>query len=122
MKVNFNFDYALNVHNRNIYINSIKIDDIDEEEALEKSLVKVNRSDIKTINKTFNGCAVIVTKGEIPSIITTIEEYEEIIDIMEKARLALDIMKKEKVYIFDDFEVDDDELNVCEVWKGMKNK
>jgi hypothetical protein len=55
-------------------------------------------------------------------LLTAIEDYDEVIDTLQKANLALDIMRQEKVYIFDDFEVDDDELNVCEFWSTIRDE
>ena len=120
MKVNFNFDYVLNFHNRKKYINNIEIDGLNEDVAYENSLVKINRRNIKSITKLSNGSAVITLKEKSLPELTTIEKYDEIHDAIKKANLALDIMKQEKIYIFDDFEVDSDELNVVEGWKAMK--
>lgn len=122
MTVNFKFDYVLNLHDRNKYINLIEKDGMKEEDAFNRSLIKVNKYDIKSINKSFNGLAIIMLKNNTSSIITTIEDYDEVIDVMQKANLALDIMRQERIYIFDEFEVDDDELNICEFWESMKNK
>lgn len=122
MTVNFKFDYVLNLHDRNKYINLIEKDGMKEEDAFNRSLIKVNKYDIKSINKSFNGLAIIMFKNNSSSIITTIEDYDEVIDVIQKANLALDIMSQERIYIFDEFEVDDDELNICEFWESMKNK
>lgn len=122
MTVNFKFDYVLNLHDRNKYINLIEKDGMKEEDAFNRSLIKVNKYDIKSINKSFNGLAIIMFKNNSSSIITTIEDYDEVIDVIQKANLALDIMRQERIYIFDEFEVDDDELNICEFWESMKNK
>ena len=51
-----------------------------------------------------------------------IESCDEIFNTIQKANFAVDIMHKEKVYIFDDFEVDDDELNVCESWNAIRDE
>ena len=119
MTVKFKFDYVLNLHDKNIYINAIERDGIDENTAYKHSLVQINRSDIKSITKMSNGLAFINKKTTSASF-TTLEKYDEVIDTIKKANLALNIMNKEKVYIFDDFEVDSDELNVIEDWKAMK--
>ena len=54
--------------------------------------------------------------------LTTIEKYDEIQDVISKANKALGIMQQEKVYLFDDFEVDSDELNVVEGWTEIEIK
>lgn len=120
MTVKFNFDYVLNIHDRNRYINAIERDGIGEDLAYKYSFVRVNRSDIKSITKLSNGSAAVNMKRSSTPVLVTVEKYDEIIDTIKKANLALDIMNKEKVYIFDDFEVDSDELNVVEGWKAMK--
>ena len=51
MTVNFNFDYVLNMHDRNRYTNAIERDGISEDLADKHSFVRVNKSDIKTITK-----------------------------------------------------------------------
>ena len=112
MTVKFMFDYVLNLHNRNTYIIAIEKHGYNEGVAFKQSLVQVNRLDIKSINKASDGAAVIIFKTNTPPL-KTVEEYDEVIDTMQKANIALDIMRKDKVYIFDDFEVDDDELNIC---------
>lgn len=120
MTVNFKFDYVLNLHNRSRYIQSIEKDGVSEDVAFKMSMVQVNRCDIKSIEKSSDGSAIIILKS--PSIqLKTVEEYDEVIDVMQHANLALDIMRQEKIYIFDDFEVDDDELNVCESWSAIKD-
>jgi hypothetical protein len=120
MTVNFKFDYVLNLHNRSRYIQSIEKDGVSEDVAFKMSMVQINRCDIKSIEKSSDGSAIIILKS--PSIqLKTVEEYDEVIDVMQHANLALDIMRQEKIYIFDDFEVDDDELNVCESWSDIKN-
>lgn len=121
MTVKFKFDYVLNFHDKNIYINAIERDGIDENTAYKHSLVQINRSDIKSITKMSNGLAFINKKTTSASF-TTLEKYDEVIDTIKKANLALNIMNKEKVYIFDDFEVDSDELNVVEGWEKMKEE
>ena len=50
-----------------------------------------------------------------------IYDYDEIIDTIQNANLALDIMHQEKVFIFDNFVVDTDELNICNNWSEMKD-
>lgn len=120
MTVNFNFNYVLNMHDRSRYINAIERDGISEDLAYKYSLVRVNKGDIKTITKLSNGSAAINMKRSSTPVLVTVEKYDEVIDTIQKANLALDIMNKEKVYIFDDFEVDSDELNVVEGWKEMK--
>lgn len=120
MTVKFNFDYVLNLHNRNSYTQSIERDGIEEEVAYKQSLVQVNRFDIKSIEKASDGAAIIMMKKVSP-LLRTVEEYDDVIDTMQKANLALDIMKENKIFIFDDFEVDEDELNICVDWNGMAN-
>ena len=120
MTVNFKFDYVLNLHNKNIYINAIERDRMDDNTAYKHSLVQINRSDIKSITKMSNGVAFVNTKTS--SSFTTLEKYEEVIDSIKNANIALKIMNKEKIYIFDDFIVDSDELNVCEGWEKMKEE
>lgn len=120
MTVKFKFDYVLNLHDKNIYINAIERDGIDENTAYKYSLVQINRSDIKSITKMSNGFAFINKKTSSASF-TTLEKYDEVIDTIKKANLALNIMNKEKIYIFDDFVVDSDELNVCEGWEELKS-
>ena len=118
MTVKFNFDYVLNLHNRNSYTQSIERDGVEEEVAYKQSLVQVNRFDIKSIEKASDGAAIIMMKKVSP-LLRTVEEYDDVIDTMQKANLALNIMKENKVFIFDDFEVDEDELNICVDWNGM---
>ena len=120
MTVKFKFDYVLNLHDKNIYINAIERDGIDENTAYKHSLVQINRSDIKSITKMSNGLAFINKKTTSASF-TTLEKYDEVIDTIKRANLALNIMNKEKVYIFDDFEVNSDELNVVEGWEELKS-
>ena len=120
MTVKFKFDYVLDLHNRQSYITAIERDGIDEELAYKRSLVQINKGDIKSITKTKNGAAIIIRKSINPPL-TTVEDYDEILDAIQNANLALDIMHQEKVYIFDDFVVDSDELNVCNNWSEMKD-
>lgn len=120
MTVKFKFDYVLVLHNRQSYINAIEKDGIDENTAFDRSLVQINKIDIKSINKNENGSATIIRKSINPPL-TTVEDYDEILDTIQKANLAQDIMHQEKVYIFDDFVVDSDELNVCNNWSEMKD-
>jgi hypothetical protein len=108
------------MHDRNRYINAIDKDGISEYLAYKYSFVRVNKSDIKTITKLSNGSAAVNMKISSTPVLVTLEKYDEIVDTIKKANIALDIMNKKKVYIFDDFEVDSDELNVVEGWKAMK--
>lgn len=120
MTVNFKFEYVLNLHNKHSYINAIERDGVEEDIAYKRSLVQVSKYDIKSITKSSDGSAVIIRKSINPPL-TTVEDYDEILDTMQKANLAMDIMRQERIYIFDDFEVDDDELNVCEDWSTLKD-
>ena len=120
MTVKFKFDYVLNLHSRNTYITAIERDGIDEETAYRKSLVQVNKGEIKSITKSKGGYAIVALKKNVPTL-TTIEDYDEIIDAIQNANLAVDIMHQEKVFIFDDFVVDTDELNICNNWSEMKD-
>lgn len=119
MEVKFKFDYVLNLHNRNTYITAIEKDGDKEEVAFKRSLVQVNRLDIKSIDKTSDGAAVLIMKTNTPPL-KTIEEYNEVIDTIQKANIALEIMLKEKVYMFDDFDVDADELAIVDGWYDKK--
>ena len=121
MTVKFKFDYVMYLHDRNIYINSIEKDGVEEEIAFNKSLVQLNSVDIKDITKSTDGSAIIKMKNKFAGLLTTVEDYEDVIEVMRKANIALDIMYQEKVYIFDDFKVDDDELNVCDSWSDIKD-
>ena len=120
MTVKFKFDYVLDLHNRQSYITAIERDGVEEEVAYKRSLVQINKGDIKTITKNKDGSSTIIRKSINPPL-TTIEDYDEILDTIQNANLALDIMYQEKVYIFDDFVVDTDELNVCNNWSEMKD-
>ena len=120
MTVKFKFDYVLDLHNRQSYITAIERDGIDEELAYKRSLVQINRGDIKSITKTKDGAATIIRKSINPPL-TTVEDYDEILDAIQNANLALDIMHQEKIFIFDNFEVDSDELNVCDAWSALKD-
>ena len=120
MTVKFKFDYVLNLHSRNTYITAIERDGIDEETAYRKSLVQVNKGEIKSITKSKGGYAIVALKKNVPTL-TTIEDYDEIIDAIQNANLAVDIMHQEKVYIFDGWEVDTDELSVCNDWSVIKD-
>ena len=122
MTVKFNFDYVLNMHDRNRYINAIERDGNSEDLAYKYSFVRVNRRDIKSITKLSNGHAAVNMKLSSTPVLVTVEKYDEIIDTIKKANIALDIMNKDKVYIFDEFEVNSDELNVIEGWKAMKGE
>lgn len=119
MEVKFKFDYVLNLHNRNTYITAIERDGDKEEVAFKRSLVQVNRSDIKSIDKTSDGAAVLIMKTNT-STLKTVEEYNEVIDTIQRANIALEIMQKEKVYMFDGFEVDTDELSIIDGWYDKK--
>lgn len=119
MTVKFKFDYVLNLHNRNTYILAIDRDGDKEEVAFKRSLVQVNRLDIKSIDKSSDGAAIIIMKTNAPSL-KTVEEYDEVIDTINRANIALNIMQKEKVYFFDDFEVDNDELDIVQNWNTFK--
>ena len=121
MEVKFKFDYVLNLHNRNTYITAIERDGDKEEVAFKRSLVQVNRLDIKSINKSSDGAAVLIMKTNTPPL-KTVEEYDEVIDTIQRANIALDIMQKEKVYIFDGFNVDADELAIIDGWYDKKKK
>ena len=120
MTVKFKFDYVLDLHNRQSYITAIERDGVEEEIAYKRSLVQINKGDIKSITKNKDGSSTIIRKSINPPL-TTIEDYDEILDTIQNANLALDIMYQEKVYIFDDFVVDTDELNVCNNWSEMKD-
>ena len=120
MTVKFKFDYVLDLHNRQSYITAIERDGVEEEMAYKRSLVQINKGDIKSITKNKDGSSTIIRKSINPPL-TTIEDYDEILDTIQNANLALDIMYQEKVYIFDDFVVDTDELNVCNNWSEMKD-
>lgn len=121
MTVKFKFDYVLNLHNKNSYINYIERDELEEEIAFKRSLFQLNKGDIKSVTKSSDGSAIIMMKNK-EGLLTAVEDYDEVIDTIQKANLALDIMRQEKVYIFDDFEVDDDELNVCESWSAIRDE
>lgn len=121
MTVKFNFDYVLNLHNKHSYITAIDRDGVTENVALRRSLVQVNRLDIKSVTKLSDGTATIIFKGDKPSL-TTLEQYNDILDDIQKANVALKIMQQEKVYIFDTFEVDSDELNVVNDWEALGKK
>ena len=120
MTVKFKFDYVLDLHNRQSYITAIERDGVEEEMAYKRSLVQINKGDIKSITKTKDGAATIIRKSINPPL-TTIEDYDEILDTIQNANLALDIMHQEKVFIFDNFVVDSDELNVCNNCSEMKD-
>ena len=121
MTVKFKFDYVLNLHNRISYINAIEKDGVEDEVAYRRSLTQVNRHDIRAIHKNSDGSATILMKKNNVAPLTTVEEYDEVLDTMQSANLAVDIMHQEKVYIFDEFEVDSDELNVCQNWRAMRD-
>ena len=119
MEVKFKFDYVLNLHNRNTYITAIEKDGDKEEVAFKRSLVQVNRLDIKSINKSSDGAAVLIMKTNTPPL-KTVEEYDKVIETIQKANIALEIMRKEKVYMFDEFDVDADELDIVDGWYDNK--
>ena len=118
MKVNFKFDYVLNLHNRHSYINAIERNGMDDDTAFKKSLVQVSKQDIKSINKMSDGSATVIMKKSAAPL-TTVEDYEEIIDAIHYSNMAVNMMYQNKIYIFDDFEVDNDELSVCEGLKSL---
>lgn len=119
MEVKFKFDYVLNLHNRNTYITAIERDGDKDEVAYKRSLVQINRLNIKSINKSPDGGAIIIMKTNTPPL-TTVEDYNEIIDTIQRSNTALEIMQRDKIYIFDNFEVDSDELGVVEGWDKLK--
>ena len=119
MEVKFKFDYVLNLHNRNTYITAIERDGDKEEVAFKRSLVQVSRLDIKSIDKTSDGAAILIMKTNMPPL-KTVEEYNEVISTIQRANIALDIMQKEKVYMFDGFDVDTDELSIVDGWYENK--
>ena len=121
MTVKFKFDYVLNLHNKHTYITAIERDGMDEDKAFKLSLVQVNRCDIMAINKESDGTAIILMKNSLPPI-STVEGYDEILDTIQNANLAIDMMHKEKVYMFADFVVDDDELNVMKSAQSLYNE
>lgn len=121
MEVNFKFDYVLTLHDRNVYKNNIEQDGVDEEISYKLSKVKVNKRDIKDITKSSDGSAVIMFKNKFAALLKTLEEYDDIIEVIRKADLAVDIMHQEKIYIFDEFDVEDEELNICESWCEIRN-
>jgi effector-binding domain-containing protein len=119
MEVKFKFDYVLNLHNKNTYITAIERDGVEEEVAFKRSLVQINKGEIKSITKMSDGTATILFKNNNPSL-STVEDYNEVIDTLQNANIAVDIMNREKVYIFDEFVVDSDELNVVNNWKSLR--
>ena len=118
MTVKFKFDYVLNLHNRRSYISAIERDGVDEEIAFKQSLVQINRHDISAITRTSEGGAIITMKNHTSPLLT-VEDYDDVIESIQQANIALEIMQNEKVYIFDGFEVDSDELNVVQNWKPI---
>ena len=121
MTVEFKFDYVLNLHDRNVYMDAIEKDGVNEEVAIKNSLRRVDKQEIKTITKSPDGYAIILMK-RISTPLKTVEDYDNVIEVIQKANLAIDIMQQEKVYIFDDFEVDDDELTVTESWSAIREE
>ena len=121
MTVKFKFDYVINLHNKHTYITAIERYGIDEDNAFKLSLDQVDRCDILAINKESDGTATILMKKSLPPI-STVEGYDEILDTIQNANLAIDMMHKEKVYMFDDFVVDDDELNVMKSAQCLYNE
>jgi hypothetical protein len=59
---------------------------------------------------------------KISTPLKTVEDYDNVVEVIQKANLAVDIMQQEKVYIFEDFEVDDDELTVTESWSAIREE
>jgi hypothetical protein len=118
MNVKFKFDYVLNFHNKHSYITAIDRDGVAEEIAFQRSIVQINRFDINSITKLSDGTANIIMKNTGVSL-ETVEQYNDIIETIQKANVALKIMQQEKVYIFDSFEVDSDELNVVNEWETL---
>ena len=90
MTVKFKFDYVLDLHNRQSYITAIERDGVEEEMAYKRSLVQINKGDIKSITKTKDGAATIIRKSINPPL-TTIEDYDEILDAIQNANLALEM-------------------------------
>ena len=119
MNVKFKFDYVLNLHNKHSFLTAIDRDGETKENALRRSLVNINRFDINSITKMSDGTATITMKNTGVSL-ETVEKYNDIIETIQKANIALNIMQQEKVYIFDNFEVDSDELNVVNDWEVLK--
>ena len=121
MTVNFKFNYTINIHDKHRYVNYIEKDGLKEEVAFNRSLMQINRDDIKAVNRSSDGYAIIVLKSNQGGTITTVEAYDEVLDTIQNANTALKIMNQNKVYIFDEFEVDSDELNVCNSWSDIKD-
>lgn len=121
MTVEFKFDYVLNLHDRNVYMDAIEKDGVNEEVAIKNSLMRVDKQEIKAITKSPDGYALILMK-KISTPLKTVEDYDNVVEVIQKANLAVDIMQQEKVYIFDDFEVDDDELTVTESWSAIRDE
>lgn len=121
MTVNFKFNYTINIHDKHRYVNYIEKDGLKEEVAFKRSLMQINRDDIKAVNRSSDGYAIIVLKSNQGGTITTVEAYDEVLDTIQNANTALKIMNQNKVYIFDEFEVDSDELNVCNSWSDIKD-
>jgi hypothetical protein len=121
MTVEFKFDYVLNLHDRNVYMDAIEKDGVNEEVAIKNSLRRVDKQEIKAITKSPDGYALILMK-KISTPLKTVEDYDNVVEVIQKANLAVDIMQQEKVYIFEDFEVDDDELTVTESWSAIREE
>ena len=121
MTVEFKFDYVLNLHDRNVYMDAIEKDGVNEEVAIKNSLRRVDKQEIKAITKSPDGYAIILMK-KISTPLKTVEDYDNVVEVIQKANLAVDIMQQEKVYIFEDFEVDDDELTVTESWSAIREE
>ena len=121
MTVNFKFNYTINIHDKHRYVNYIEKDGLKEEVAFNRSLMQINRDDIKAVNRSSDGYAIIVLKSNQGGTITTVEANDEVLDTIQNANTALKIMNQNKVYIFDEFEVDSDELNVCNSWSDIKD-
>lgn len=121
MTVNFKFNYTINIHDKHRYVNYIEKDGLKEEVAFKRSSMQINKDDIKAVNRSSDGYAIIVLKSNQGVAITTVEAYDEVLDTIQNANTALKIMNQNKVYIFDEFEVDSDELNVCNSWSDIKD-
>lgn len=119
MTVNFKFNYTISIHDKHRYVNYIEKNGLKEEVAFKRSLMQINRDDIKAVNRSSDGYAIIVLKSNQGGTITTVEAYDEVLDTIQNANTAMKIMNQNKVYIFDEFEVDSDELNVCNSWNGI---
>jgi ATP synthase F1 gamma subunit len=95
MTVKFNLDCVLNLHNKHIYISAIQRDSIEDDVAFKRSLVQINRLDIKTITKMSDGTARITMKNNLLSIETVENATYE--DANRVAQAAMDAYKKGEV-------------------------